>query len=148
MMRVVLDTNVVVSGSLWSGAPRRVMQAVAEGKLKPLVSEAMLDELNDVLERSKFSERLKLVGKTAGQIVQEYAAKAEIIVTQPLAESVASDPDDDMFLACAVSGKAQKIVSGDPHLLTIKQYQAIPIVTVENILALLSNHQNDENKPE
>jgi putative PIN family toxin of toxin-antitoxin system len=134
MIRVVLDTNIVISGTLWSGSPKQVMQIVEAGKALPLVTEAMLDELKEVIERPKFAKRLELLGKTAQEIISQYASKAEIIEAVALDESVSSDPDDDIFLACAISGKAQMIVSGDPHLLNVKQYQNIPILTAGDFL--------------
>ncbi len=138
MIRVVLDTNIIISGTLWSGTPSRVIQAIEQGKVKPIASEAMLDELQGVLERPKFTKRLELIGKTAKQVVSEYAARAEVIEVQPLGETVSEDPDDDIFIACTISGKAQMVISGDPHLLDVKQYQGIPILNVVDFLKHLS----------
>jgi uncharacterized protein len=143
MIRVVLDTNIVVSGTYWSGAPSSIMQAIEQGKAKPIVSEAILDELKDVLGRTKFTDRLALIGKTAEQIVTQYAMSAEIIEVQPLSETVSVDSDDDVFLACALSGKANIVISGDPHLLNLKKYQNILILTANEFLASLAS-QDDE----
>jgi putative PIN family toxin of toxin-antitoxin system len=136
-MRVVLDTNILISGLLWAGTPGLVLKAVDEGKIQPLASEATLDELRDVLSRPKFAAKLAAKKTTAAQLTQSYADKTEIIDPAPLPTQVASDPDDDMFIACAISGKADLIVSGDPHLLHVEMYKDIPIITAAALIQRL-----------
>ena len=141
MIRVVLDTNIVISGSLWSGAPHRVLDTITQDITRPVVTEIMLEELTEVLHREKFEGRLQIVGKTPDQIVNEYAASAEVVEAASLNKPVASDPDDDMFLACAISGHAEMIVSGDPHLLDVKEYGGIRIVTAAGFLEYLQTQR-------
>lgn len=129
MIRVVFDTNIVISGILWSGTPHLLMQMAVSKQIKAIISETMLDELEDVIERPKFIDRLKLIGKSSAEAVESYAAITEI---------VDADEDDDHVLACALSSHADFIVSGDPHLLEIKHYKNIPILTASEFLALLS----------
>jgi putative PIN family toxin of toxin-antitoxin system len=137
MIRVVFDTNIVVSGTLWRGTPYLVLQMAETGRVKALISEAMLDELKDVIERPKFNTRLTLLNKTSTEIVENYAAIAEVIEIESVERIVAADADDDQILACALSGHADYIVSGDPHLLEIKQVQNIPILAAHDFLTLL-----------
>jgi putative PIN family toxin of toxin-antitoxin system len=137
MIRAVFDTNIVISGYLWSGAPRQALRAVEESRVQLLISEAMLDELKEVLGRPKFVERLKIIGKSAEQIVYEHLLHVEIIEAAPISPVVKVDPDDDIVLACASSGKAAYIVSGDPHLLDVITFQNIPILTVNAFLERL-----------
>ncbi len=68
-MRVVADTNVVVSGLLWKGNPRRVLDAARDGKIDLFTSAVLLTELEDVLNREKFAQRLALVGVTPHELV-------------------------------------------------------------------------------
>ena len=137
MIRVVFDTNIIVSGTLWRGTPHLVLQAAGAGRVKALVSEALLDELKDVIERSKFSKRLTSLGITSTQVVENYAAITEAVEVEIIEQRVIADADDDQVLACALSGHADYVVSGDPHLLEIKQYQSIPILAASDFLALL-----------
>ncbi len=141
MMRVVLDTNILISGLLWAGTPGQVLNAVNTRKIQPIASETTLDELRDVLSRPKFAKKLDAKQVTAAQLTQSYAEKADIIDPEPLPEPVASDPDDDMFIACAVTGKADVIVSGDPHLLDVGTYKNIPIITAAEFMQRLENHE-------
>jgi len=138
-MRVVLDTNIVVSGLLWSGTPGRVLQAAQNGLFQAVASEAMIDELREVLERPKFEHRLGRVGKTCQQLLDKYLSYVDVIHVEPLEKSVSVDVDDDMFIACALRGNAQYLVSGDPHLLDIGQYQDVSIITASKFLVFLSN---------
>ncbi|HVU14049.1 MAG TPA: putative toxin-antitoxin system toxin component, PIN family [Phototrophicaceae bacterium] len=135
---MVFDTNIVVSGTLWRGAPYRAVQAAYQRQIKALISEAMLDELKEVIERPKFADRLNLLGKTSTEVVEGYAAITEIIEVESVEAVVNADADDDQVLACALSGHADYIVSGDPHLLTIEHYQNIPILAANDFLALLN----------
>jgi putative PIN family toxin of toxin-antitoxin system len=75
MIQVVLDTNIVISGSLWSGTPKDVIQKLKEGKFLALATEAMLDELKEVIQRPKFSKRLELLGKSADEVVADMLRK-------------------------------------------------------------------------
>lgn len=143
MRRVVLDTNIVVSGLLWSGTSQRVLQAIRDGQVQALVSEAMLDELQDVLQRPKFAPRFERLGQNPQQLFTAYSSYVIVINVEPLDETVSVDPDDDIFIACAVSGKADYVVSGDPHLLTIGEYHGIQILTAPQFLERLAAEQND-----
>ncbi|MEO8608477.1 MAG: putative toxin-antitoxin system toxin component, PIN family [Chloroflexota bacterium] len=139
-MRVVFDTNIVISGRLWSGAPRHALSIIEAGQAKLLVSEPMVDELKDVLSRPKFASRLELVGKSAEQVVIDHLQFTEVIPTQSIPPTIIDDPDDDIVLACALSGKADCIVSGDPHLLRLELFEHIPILTVHAFLERFSEN--------
>ena len=136
-MRLVADTNTVISGLLWHGAPRRLLDAARAGKVSLFTSAALLVELEDTLGRAKFAERLEHAGVTRRMLVQGYAALATIVKPAVIPPSVLADPDDDTVLACAVAAQVEAVASGDSHLLNLKRYQDIPILTVNELLALL-----------
>src|SRR5437764_11618662 len=119
MIRAVLDTNIVISGMLWSGSPRQIIQAIWSGDVLPLISEVMSDELRDVLARPKFAPRLQRIGKSASQLVGEYLKFAAVVEPANISSVLEADPDDDAVLACAVGGNADFIVSGDKDLLML-----------------------------
>lgn len=139
MICVVFDTNVIISGRLWSGAPRQAIRLAEQGIVKSLMSEAMLDELRDVLNRPKFATRLHKIGKTAESIVQEHLQITEIVELLPISPIIVADPDDDMIIACAIGGKAEGIVTGDDHLLALGNYQSVAMLDVNRFLQSFPN---------
>jgi putative PIN family toxin of toxin-antitoxin system len=133
-MNVVLDTNTVVSGSLWSGAPRQVLDLARSSVIMLFTSPDLLAELADVLRREKFAHRLEQAGVTADELVYGYAAVARTIRPAKIAPVILDDPDDDKVLACAKTAKAEIITSGDHHLLSLKEYEGIQILPVNQFL--------------
>lgn len=113
-MRVVLDTNVVVSGLIWGGKPYQLLQAATDGDITLYTSPMLPDELREVLAREHLAARLakKAPPSSVEQAVGFYGELA--VVVSPLATPKASrDPDDDEVLACALAAQADLIVSGD-----------------------------------
>ena len=134
-VRVVLDTNTVVSGLLWAGPPREVIALIEQEKIILCTSPALIAELHDVIGRPKFSSRLERVQQSPHEVAERYVEHAAIIVEpQEVPEIVTSDPDDDLVLACALSAAADYIISGDRHLLDLKNYQDIPILSAADFL--------------
>jgi putative PIN family toxin of toxin-antitoxin system len=136
-VRVVIDTNTVVSGLLWHGPPFRVMEAARAGRVQPFTSPALVAELDDVLSRVKFARRFAAAGLTPAGLVADYQRVATLGQPAVIPPVVAADPDDDAVIACAVAAAADAIVSGDRHLLALGSYQGIPIVTAVDLLARL-----------
>ena len=137
-MQVVADTNTVVSGLLWHGAPRQVLDAARAGIIELFTSAVLLVELEDVLQRKKFAQRLALAGLTPRKLVSGYAALATLIEPATISSVVIADPDDDAVLACAVAARAEVIVSGDSHLQNLKNYQGISILTAAELVMRIS----------
>ena len=125
-MRLVLDTNAAVSGLLWHGTPGKLIDAAQAGSLILCASAPLLAELHGVLGREKFAKHLQVRGLTATQIFEGYAALTTVVVPAIIPPVIVDDPDDDAVLACAVAAKP--VVSGDPHLMKLVQYEGIPIV--------------------
>jgi len=136
-MRVVADTNTLVSGFLWQGAPRRLVDAAQAGTIQFVTSAPLLAEFARVLTRRKFAGRLQRAGLTAEQLLAVYEANAEVVTPADIPPTVPTDPDDDAVLAAALGGQALLIVSGDRDLLDLKRFRNIPIVTVGQALALM-----------
>ena len=134
-MRAVADTNVVVSGLLWPGHPRRILNLARAGQVEFFTSPVLLAELEDVLSRRKFIRRLELAGVGLQELIQGYATLARVILPPEVSPIIAEDPDDDEVLACALAARAEVIVSGDSHLLRLVEYQGIRIVRPTALLA-------------
>lgn len=136
-MRAVLDTNTIVSGLLWDGTASQLLLAAREQRLELATSAVLLDELLDVLPRAKFSRKLHAAGLTAPQLVHRYGLLARQVIPADITARIAADPDDDAVLACALAAQAELIITGDAHLLDLKHYHGIQIVTAARALDLI-----------
>ena len=137
-MRVVADTNIVVSGLLWRGNPRRVLDAARDGIIELFTSPTLLVELQDVLSRKQFAARLEAANVTVSELLLGYSALATVIEAEAIEPVILADPDDDAVLACALAAQSEVITSGDNHLLDLKEHQEVRILTAAELLAELS----------
>ena len=128
VMRIVADTNTVLSGLLWQGSPRRLLDLARQRAFTLCTSPTLLAELAEVIARDKFGQRVLAAGLAATSLVQDYERLADIVEPQPLPAPVCRDPDDDHVLACALAAQATLIVSGDKDLLDLHPHQGILIL--------------------
>jgi putative PIN family toxin of toxin-antitoxin system len=129
-VRLVLDTNLLVSGILTAGLPRRLIDGAKAGEFELCTSEVLLAELLDVFSRAKFAARLELAGLTPQGIVDDLRRNAVVVAPAATPRVVPTDPDDDHVIAAAVAGYVDLIVSGDKRdLLPLGSHGGIPIVT-------------------
>jgi hypothetical protein len=135
-MRLVLDTNVVVSALLWNGKPRQLLNAAREGRVDLFTSVPLLEELTVVLERRKFETKIAASGQAIDALVDRNAELSKVLKPEPT-ERIAADPDDDVVIGTALAAKADWIVSGDAHLPDLKAYQGIRILAAADALASL-----------
>jgi putative PIN family toxin of toxin-antitoxin system len=123
-VRVILDTNVFVSGVFFAGPPYRILEAWRDGKLKLIVSQEILEEYQRVGET--LAEQFP--GINLQPIIDLVTTNAEIFPNQILRGSVCEDPDDDKFIACAIASRCKVIVSGDRHLLKVSGFGGIKVM--------------------
>jgi putative PIN family toxin of toxin-antitoxin system len=137
-MRLVLDTNVAVAGLLWHGAPRRLIDAAIDDESVTLYSSSVLiGELANTLAYAKFAKRIAQFETNSAALVAQYEALVTLVSPTHTPRVVADDPDDDHVIACAVAANAKSIVSGDKHLLSIKSYQNIAILSPADALHVI-----------
>ena len=134
-MRGVIDTNVLLSGLLWHGTC--AAQSCSSGNIELVLSQALLDELADVIARQRFAAILQRTTCTPERILSEIQTLAEIVVAPPLSLPMCRDPDDDAVLACALAAHADLIVSGDNDLLVLKEFLRMPIITAAQAMQRL-----------
>lgn len=129
MVRVVVDTNVLVSGLIGKqGSPARmIFEAVMQSRIQLIASASTIAELEDVLNRPQITRYHKQSPEQIASIIDALVTASEIVIIEADAIHVSSDPDDDAFLSTAVVGKADCIVSGDRHLKELEYYEGIPI---------------------
>ena len=124
MKRAVLDTNIIVSSAL-GGALVLVLEKWDQGKFTVVVTSDILDEYFQVINRPKF----KLKQETIDKITRYLYQFSEFVVPEEQIRFIEADPKDDKFLEAAIAGKVDFIVSGDNHLLELKEFRSIPIIS-------------------
>jgi len=133
-VRVAADTNVVVSAFLWGGPPRQVLEAARQRRIELFTSAALFAELEEILQRDKFRMRFEAVGLTFTWVLERYLALARFVVPASTPRVVLDDPDDDCVIAAAQAAEAERIVSGDRHLLELRSYENIRIVSAADLV--------------
>jgi len=123
-MRIVLDTNVLMSGIFFGGPPYRILQAWRDQRLQLAVCPEILAEYRRVAVR--LSQRYK--GIDIATLIDLVAVHSHIVQTVPLPKPVCDDPADDIFLACALAAGTRTIVSGDRHLLSVSGWAGIQVL--------------------
>lgn len=141
-MRIVADTNTVLSGLLWQGPPRQIIDHARAGAITLHTSLVLLAELAEVIGRGKFTQRIQSAQLSAASLVADYQRLAVLVDPQPLSAPVSRDPDDDHVLACALTANASLIVSGDRDLLELGTFRDIRILGArETLYAILSDNK-------
>jgi len=137
-VKLVIDSNVIISGALWEGPSAKLLSAILDGKAQMFVSDALLREIQEVLGRPRFAERLTASGETPETIVTGLrAASFETIPIAMTAPKELRDADDAHVLACAVAAGADAVVSGDQDLLILRSHEGIAIITPREALRRL-----------
>jgi putative PIN family toxin of toxin-antitoxin system len=122
-MRVVIDTNVLVSGVFFGGNPGRVLDAWRDGRIDLVVSSEILEEYRRVGEELE----IRFPGVSFAPFLALVAMHARVVEPLELTEGVAADPDDDKFFACALAADCRLIISGDKHVLAASGYRSIKV---------------------
>ena len=140
MNRVVLDTNILVSSAL-GGALKLIMDKWGDEAFTVIVTTDILNEYLDVIHRPKFH----LKQETLDKIIRYIYEFGEFVVPTESIQEIPDDPKDDKFLEAALAGRADAIVSGDGHLLDLKEFRSIPIVTARDFMGWLKGRDVAEN---
>lgn len=134
-MKVVLDTNVLMSAIFFSGTPYRVLDAWRKGRIELVVSQEIIEEYRQTGQ----SLTRSFPGVDVAPWIELILAEASLVLAPPLPEPVCTDPDDDKFLACALAAKARVVCSGDKALLKTRGYQGIQVLTARQVLDLVDD---------
>lgn len=138
MLRVVLDANVYVSALIRpQGPPGQIIKGLLENAFEIVLSPAIVEETVRAFEYPKVRKYIH-AGVDAELWFEDVILLAQFVAGSPELEGVSVDADDDKYFAAAIEGSATLIVSGDPDLLTVKEFQGVRIVTPRAFLDLLS----------
>ncbi|MBN2438971.1 MAG: putative toxin-antitoxin system toxin component, PIN family [Deltaproteobacteria bacterium] len=123
-MKVVLDTNVFISGVFFGGPPYQILNAWRDGKIQLIISQEILSEYWRVGEI--FADKFPSIDLQP--ILDLVTIEAELYDAKDFSEPVCSDPDDDKFLACAIASGSRIIVSGDKHLIKVSGFEGVEVL--------------------
>lgn len=124
MVRVVLDTNIFISGIFWRGNPYKILRMCFSHELSLITSLAIIEELQDVLRTEK---KFELEEDDISLYVWLLLSHSILVEPVQKISAVKDDPEDNKILECAVEGKVDYIISGDSHLLSLSEYEGIRI---------------------
>jgi putative PIN family toxin of toxin-antitoxin system len=137
-VKLVVDTNLLLSGTLWRGSPARLLNAVLGAPGTLCLSAEIILEFGEVLGRKEFAGRLASLNTSVSDVMQRYQRLGRRVLPAEIpAVPALRDPKDLKILAAAVGAKADAIVTGDSDLLVLKEFAGIPIIRVEEALKRL-----------
>lgn len=138
MLKVVVDTNQFVSSIISKkGASARLIDAWRHYEFRLIISTAIFEEIKEVLQYPRIIKACKLTPAEMDLFIVFIRKRAVVLTDVPPVNVVKDDPDDNAVLACAIKAGADYIVSGDDHLLSLKEYKGIRILTVLEFLKIL-----------
>ena len=132
-LTAVFDTNILFSATGWRGKPFECVQRARAGEVQVVTCPELIEELAEKLET-----RLHFSADQVAETIADYLGFLRVIRVPKVLMAVPHDPEDNMVLECAIEGEAQYIVSGDKHLLELKEYRGIRIIRAGDFLNLVS----------
>ncbi|PSB33436.1 putative toxin-antitoxin system toxin component, PIN family [filamentous cyanobacterium Phorm 46] len=133
-MRVIIDTNVFVSGWLWGGIPARLFRLARNSQLRICAYEQILAELQNTLSKQKLQAKLQSLGFTVDSLMMGTRVLVEVYPISEINVPTLRDRNDNMILATAIAADVDAIVTGDLDLLVLQEYEGIVIVTARDFL--------------
>jgi len=132
MIKVVLDTNVFISALFWKGAPYQIFREILKGAILNFVSPQILKELKE-----RLLYKFKLPLEKVKEYLETVVFNSKITYPKKKLNIVKKDPSDNKIIECALEAKASFIISGDRHLLEIREYKGIKIISPKEFLSLI-----------
>lgn len=130
--KVFLDTNILISALGWKGKPRVIFEKCLHGKLELVTSSHQIDELKRVMDYPKFN----FTGEQKARFISIILEIAVMVEIPGKVKVIEEDHDDDVMLETAIVGSVDYLISGDPHLLKLKEFAKVKIVTASEFLGV------------
>jgi len=131
--KIVLDTNILISALGWEGPPKAVFRKILNKEFELIISQKQMGELERVLNYPKF----KFTEEQKDTFLEVIAECGIVVETHNGLDIIKEDPDDNIILESAIENNAKFIISGDEHLLKLKNFKYTKIVTPREFLALI-----------
>lgn len=129
MIKVVFDTNVLISSLLWSGNPRKCIMLARRKYISAFTAQPILHELH-----KKLITRFKYSTNEADRVITDIKTYTNVIKPGKTLQLINADPEDNKIIECAIEAEANYIVSGDKHLLNLKKYKNLKILSPADFL--------------
>jgi putative PIN family toxin of toxin-antitoxin system len=135
-MRITVDTNILVSATFWTGASDKIIEKVEKKEIELVLSKEIMEEYVRVLNYKDIQDKIKDKNLEMNRTVEKITVISKFVAPTQKFKVVKDDETDDKFIDCAVEGKVDYLVSNDKHLLKIKEFQGIKIITPEEFLKI------------
>lgn len=142
-MRITVDTNVLISGTFWTGDSFRILDMIDKKKLSNISSREIIEEYNEAIKSDEIVEKVDNKKLKMTKIVHNVIKNSEIVEPTTKLDVIKDDTDDNRVLECAKEGKVSHVITNDNHLLKLKEFEGIKILTPEEFLRILKT----DNKP-
>lgn len=136
-MRIVADTNVLISATFWKGDSFKIIEKVENKEIELIISKEIIEEYANVLNYEEIREKVKTKSLAARFTIGAIIGMATIVQPKEKVDIIKEDSDDNKFLEAALEGKADFIISQDNHLLKIREFKGIKILKPEEFLKRL-----------
>jgi uncharacterized protein len=136
MIRFTADTNVLISGSFWSGSSFKILEKADKKEIELVTSSGIIQEYSRVVNSDEIIEKIEDKSLILSNTVQRVILNSIIVEPREKIDAVKEDPDDNKILECAKAGQAEYIVTNDNHLLKLKEFEGIKIVKPEEFLRI------------
>ena len=137
MLKVVADTNTIISGLLWKGNESKLLQEAEEENIRLFISKEILEEIEQVINYDQLQKYIAESELTKEQLLEKVNSLCHIVFGEKLNIDICRDKRDNKIIECAVHAKADFIVSGDKDILSLKEYEKIKIISTNGILKIL-----------
>ena len=133
-MKVTVDTNILISATFWSGSSDKIISKAEKKEIELIISNDIIEEYIEVLDYKEIQNKIKdkklEMKRTVGKII----SMSKIVVPKEKLAIVKNDPDDNIILECAKAGNVDCVISNDKHLLKLKKFENIPILTPDEFV--------------
>lgn len=137
-MRIVADTNIVISATFWKGDSFKIMKLADKDQIRLITSLDLIEEYNKIIKCDEITDKVVNKKLIANKIIRKIIDESIIIKPKIKLDIIKEDSDDNKVIECAIVGKANYIVTKDNHLLKLKKYRGIKIITPKEFLEIIA----------